>query len=133
MAHHKSAEKRIRANARKNFRNRTYLSTVRTAVKSFRTAVEAGQEGAKVQELFRHAQSMLARAAAKGMLHKNSVSRRVGRLTKVLQLVEKGEKIEPAIKKKSTSKKRPTAKAAVVKKAAAKKKTGAKKSSGKKS
>lgn len=135
MAHHKSAKKRIRANARKNSRNRTYLSSVRTAVKSFRTAVEGGQEGAKVQELFRNAQAMLARAAAKGMLHKNNVSRRVGRLTQMLHLLEKGEKVQPAIKKKSTAKKTPAAKAAAKKSTAstaAKKKTAAKKASSKK-
>lgn len=136
MAHHKSAKKRIRANARKNARNRTYMSSVRTAVKSFRAAVEGGQEGSKVQELFRNAQSMLAKAAAKGMLHKNNVSRRVGRLTQMLHLLEKGEKVQPAIKKKSTAKKAPAAKAAAAKKATAsassKKKTASKKAATKK-
>lgn len=133
MAHHKSAKKRIRSNARKNTRNRTYLSSVRTAVKAFRTAAEAGQEESIVLQLFRSAQSLLASAATKGVIHKNNASRKIGRLANMLKAMQAGEKVgAAAVAKKAAPKKTAAKKETATKSAAAKKKTAAKKSSAKK-
>ncbi len=94
MAHHKSAIKRIRRNNRANTRNRQYLSSVRTAVKKFRAAVLGAGQGsvdkAAVRPLFVEAQSMLAKAATKGILHKNNANRRIGRLSAMLRSAEAG-------------------------------------------
>ncbi len=95
MAHHKSAIKRIRRNNRANARNRQYLSSVRTAVKKFRAAVLGAGQGSvnkdAVRPLFVEAQSMLAKAATKGILHKNNASRRIGRLSAMLRSAEAGK------------------------------------------
>ena len=95
MAQHKSAIKRIRRNGRARVRNKQYLSTVKTAVKKFRLAVlGAGQgsvEKTTVRPLFVEAQMQLAKAAAKGLLHKNNVARRIGRLSAMLKSAEAGE------------------------------------------
>jgi small subunit ribosomal protein S20 len=69
--------------------NKSYLSSVKTAIKKFRTAAEGLKTGdvtepEKVQTLFVGAQSFIMKAANKGILHKNNASRRVSRLTKVL-------------------------------------------------
>lgn len=134
MAHHKSAKKRIRGNKRKNVRNRTYLSSVRTAVKSFRTALEGGQEKSKIAELFITAQSMLASAATKGILHKNNASRKIGRLANMLRNVETGKPATTTAKKKTTTRKSTSGgrKTATAAKAAKKKATAAKKAATKK-
>lgn len=85
MAHHKSAKKRTRANERKRDRNRSYLSSVRTAVKSFHQAASAGESQEDIAKLFQGAQSLLSKAATKGILHKNNASRRVARLAAVMR------------------------------------------------
>lgn len=85
MANHKSSEKRARNSERKRERNRQYLSSVRTAVKKLRVAMEAVRNGTlkdqgDVKNLLINAQSMLAKAAAKGVIHRKNASRRIGRL-----------------------------------------------------
>lgn len=95
MAHHKSAIKRIRRNERARVSNRQYLSAVKTAVKKFRFAVLGAGQGTfdktAVRPLFVSAQSMLAKAATKGVLHKNNAARRIGRLSAMLKSAEAGE------------------------------------------
>lgn len=80
MAHHKSAKKRILTNAKKRSRNQAYISSVRTAVKKLRTAAEKGIQ-AEVQTLLQDAQSLLHKAASRGLIHRNTASRKVARLT----------------------------------------------------
>ena len=84
MANHKSAKKRARQSERKKIQNKGYLSMVKTAVKSYQTAIEELKLGKGDKEktlgLFKTAQSALQKAATKGVLHKNNASRRVGRL-----------------------------------------------------
>ena len=95
MAHHKSAIKRIRRNDRARIRNRQYLSAVKTAVKKFRFAVLGAGQGTfdkgAVRPLFVNAQSLLAKAATKGVIHKNNASRRIGRLSAMLKSAEAGQ------------------------------------------
>ena len=85
MANHISSEKRARTSERKRQSNRQYLSSVRTAVKKFRGAIEGIQTGASTdleaaQKLFLSAQSALARAGVKGIIHTNNAARKIGRL-----------------------------------------------------
>ena len=120
MAHHKSAIKRIRRNNRANTRNRQYLSSVRTAVKKFRTAVLGAGQGsvdkAAVRPLFVAAQSMLAKAATKGILHKNNANRRIGRLSAMLRSAEAGAVASADVKATKKKANAPKAKAAPKKK-----------------
>ncbi|WP_041330952.1 30S ribosomal protein S20 [Roseiflexus castenholzii] len=81
MANTKSAEKRIRSNARRALRNKMYRSRVKTAIRKAERAIFAG---APEPELVREAMSLLDRAAVKGIIHKNNAARRKSRLAKKL-------------------------------------------------
>ncbi len=74
MATHVSAEKRIRQTARRTQVNRARLSRLRTFVKKVETAIAA-------RAAFAEAQPELHRGAQKGVLHKNSVARKLSRLS----------------------------------------------------
>lgn len=80
MANHKSAIKRIRQTAKRTERNRYVRSTMRTHIKRVRTAVEAGDKDLAKAELLL-AIKKIDKAASKGVIHKNQASRRVSRLT----------------------------------------------------
>jgi small subunit ribosomal protein S20 len=79
MANHKSAEKRIRQTEKRTAINRARKSRVRTFVKKVEVAIASGDKEA-AQSAFRLAQPELHRAASKGVLHKNTVARKLSRL-----------------------------------------------------
>ena len=79
MPHHKSAEKRLRQTATRTEINRARLSRVRTFVKKVETAIATGDKG-EAQSAFQLAQPELHRATTKGVLHKNTVARKLSRL-----------------------------------------------------
>ena len=79
MATHKSAEKRLRQTERRTAINRARISRVRTFVKKVESAIETGDKEA-AQAAFRLAQPELHRATTKGVLHKNTVARKLSRL-----------------------------------------------------
>ena len=79
MASHKSAEKRIRQTAKRTEINRSRLSRVRTFVKKVEMAIAGGDKEA-ARSAFQLAQPELHRAITKGVLHKNTVSRKLSRL-----------------------------------------------------
>ena len=81
MANTPQAKKRIRRNARRAEINGARLSRVRTLVKKVEAALEAGDKTA-AQTALVAAQPELARGVARGVLHKNTASRKFGRLTK---------------------------------------------------
>ena len=79
MPHHKSAEKRLRQTEKRTATNRARLSRVRTFVKKVESAISSGDKEA-AQSAFRSAQPELHRATTKGVLHKNTVARKLSRL-----------------------------------------------------
>ena len=81
MANTPQAKKRIRRNARRAEINGSRLSRVRTLVKKVESALETGDKAA-AQVALTAAQPELARGVARGVLHKNTASRKFGRLTK---------------------------------------------------
>ncbi len=83
MANTKSALKRIRSSARKRLRNRMVRSRARTYTKNALEAIASGQPDLAVATT-RQAISMLDRAAAKGVIHRNNAARRKSRLMKRL-------------------------------------------------
>ena len=80
MAHHQSAKKRIRRNARREAINGTRVSRIRTFVKRVETAIASGDKGA-AQAALKAAQPELHRGVAKGVVHKNTAARRLSRLS----------------------------------------------------
>ncbi|SLN21667.1 30S ribosomal protein S20 [Oceanibacterium hippocampi] len=79
MAHHKSALKRIRQTARRTEVNGARRSRIRTYVKKVEEAITTGDKDAASQAL-RVAQAELARGVSKGILRKNTASRKTSRL-----------------------------------------------------
>jgi small subunit ribosomal protein S20 len=79
MPHHRSAEKRLRQTEKRTVINRSRLSRVRTFVKKVETAIASGDKDA-AQSAFRLAQPEMHRATTKGVLHKNTVARKLSRL-----------------------------------------------------
>ena len=126
MANHKSAKKRARQNIVRNTRNRSARSTVRTAIKKFRTAIEEGTAKEALEPLFKSAQTLMSMAASKGLYHKNTASRTIGRLAVALNKQSDVKAAEPT-KKKATKKKSAAKKKATKKTTASKKKTSKKK------
>lgn len=79
MAHHLSALKRIRQNIKRAENNRARESRMKTFVKKVETALVAGQVD-EAQSALRVAESEMMKAVTKGVLHKNTASRKVSRL-----------------------------------------------------
>ena len=83
MANHKSALKRNKQNAIRSARNSHIRSTMRTFVKQVRTAVSEGNaEEAKVA--LERAVPFIDKAASKGVIHKATASRKISRLSKLV-------------------------------------------------
>ena len=79
MANHKSALKRIRQNGKRRLRNRWHRGLVRAQVKTFRTAVEAGDVETAHTEM-QKAIALVDHTRSRGVMHKNTASRKVSRL-----------------------------------------------------
>ena len=88
MANHKSAEKRNRQNKIRNARNTHIRSTMRTYVKKVRIAVAEGDQ-ANAQALLEKAVPCIDKAAAKGVIHKATASRKISRLAKLVNAMVK--------------------------------------------
>jgi len=70
MAHHKSAEKRIRQTSKRRLENRYYAKTTRNAIRELRA--ETSPEAAK--KSFVKVVSSIDRLAKRGYIHKNKAS-----------------------------------------------------------
>lgn len=79
MANHKDALKRIKQNDKRRMRNRAYRTNMRSQLKAFRAAVDAGDKDA-AQAALRSTTSVVQKLASKGVIHKNQAARRVARL-----------------------------------------------------
>ncbi len=83
MANTPQARKRIRRNERRAEINGARLSRIRTFVKKVEAAIAGGDKTAAADAL-KAAQPELARGVARGVLHKNTASRKFSRLTKAV-------------------------------------------------
>lgn len=83
MANTPQAKKRIRRNTRRAEINGARVSRIRTHVKKVESALAAGDKAAATAALSA-VQPELARGVAKGVLHKNTASRKFARLTKAV-------------------------------------------------
>lgn len=81
MPNIKSAERRMRVEAKANLRNRIIKSELKTIAKKFAAAVEAGNKDA-ASELYKEFTGALDKAALKGTLHKNTVNRKKAQISK---------------------------------------------------
>ena len=81
MANHKSAEKRVRQNIKRNEINRSNRSKLRTQIKKLRVALAANDKSGST-ELLDPTVSLIDKAANKGVIHRNTAARYKSRLTK---------------------------------------------------
>ena len=80
MANTASARKRIRQTERRTERNKARKSRMRTFVKKVEEALETGDKAAAAAALVA-AQPEMQRAAGKGVIHKNTIARKISRLS----------------------------------------------------
>jgi small subunit ribosomal protein S20 len=80
MANTASARKRIRQTIVRSARNQARLSRMRTFVKKVEAAISGGDRAAANAALIA-AQPEMQRAAGKGVIHKNTISRKLSRMT----------------------------------------------------
>lgn len=81
MANTPQARKRIRRNARRTEVNASRMSRIRTFTKKVELALTNGDATAAAAAL-REAQPEIMRGVSKGVLHKNTASRKVSRLAR---------------------------------------------------
>ncbi len=81
MATHKSAEKRSKQAEKRQDRNMAVKSKVKTQIKTVLSAVESKDKEAAANSLEKTI-PQIAKAAAKGIIHKRNASRKISRLTK---------------------------------------------------
>ena len=83
MANIKSQQKRILTNERRRLRNQSVKSALRTALRGFREAIDAGEKE-KAAELLATTNRKLDKAASKGVIHKNQAANKKSALTHAL-------------------------------------------------
>ncbi len=81
MANTPQAKKRIRRNANRALINGARVSRIRTFIKAVEAACALGQKD-EAADALRKAQPEMARGVARGVLHKNTASRKYSRLSK---------------------------------------------------
>lgn len=81
MAHHKSAKKRIRRNARQTVVNGDRRGQVRTSIKKVELAILSGDK-AEAATALRTAQPAIQKGVGGGVLHANTAARKLSRFSK---------------------------------------------------
>lgn len=81
MANIKSQKKRILTNEKARLRNKSVKSSLKTAVRRFHEAAEAG-DADKATAYAREASRKLDKAVSKGVIHKNQAANRKSSIAK---------------------------------------------------
>ena len=81
MANIKSQLKRIKTNEKARLRNKAVKSALKTAIRKFRTAADAGDRETALTEL-RNASRALDKATSKGVIHKNQAANKKSAMAK---------------------------------------------------
>jgi small subunit ribosomal protein S20 len=84
MAHSLSAKKRVRTTSRQTAVNIRRLSAVRTSIRKVETAIAAGDKP-QAQSAFQVAQPSMMSGAQKGVVSRNTMSRKISRLSKQIK------------------------------------------------
>ena len=87
MANHKSALKRARQNEIRRLRNKSMKTQTKNVTKSVRQAVNEKSIETARNELDA-AKSVIDKAAKKGVLHKNTASRKISRLSRLVAAID---------------------------------------------
>ena len=87
MANHKSAKKRIRRNEKFQFINKIRRTKVRTFIKRVENFI-SNNEKTKAQDALKAAQPEMHRSVSKGIFKKNTMSRKLSRLSNRIKLLK---------------------------------------------
>ena len=87
MANHKSALKRARQNEIRRMRNKSLKTQAKNVTKSVRQAVNEKSIETARSELDA-AKSVIDKAAKKGVIHKNTASRKISRLSRLVETID---------------------------------------------
>ncbi|MGA2409769.1 MAG: 30S ribosomal protein S20 [Candidatus Binataceae bacterium] len=90
---HPSAEKRFRQSVKRHLRNHAIKMRLRTITKGALEAIQGSDKEAAAAGL-RQAMKVLGKAASKGVIRKNTASRRIARLSKRLHKAHGAAKAE---------------------------------------
>ncbi len=80
MPNIKSAKKRVKVISVKTLQNKMFKNSLRTIVKKFNVAVEAGDKAA-AEVAYKDAVKKIDQAAARGILHKNNAAHKKSQFT----------------------------------------------------
>ena len=83
MANIKSAQKRIETSRRDASKNKSKKSEIKTYIKKFDEAIEAGNVD-QAREIFKHVDKRMKQAEAKNIMHKNKVAKTTSRLQRAI-------------------------------------------------
>ena len=83
MPNIKSAKKRVKVTEAKTLRNKMFRSQLKTDVKKYEAALEAG-DNELAKETYKAAVKRIDRACARGLMHKNTAAHKKSELTKKL-------------------------------------------------
>ena len=83
MPNIKSAKKRVRVTAAKTLQNKMVKTQLKTEIKKYNAALEAGDMEA-AQATYKAAVKKIDQAAARGIIHKNAAARKKSQFTKAL-------------------------------------------------
>ena len=87
MANHESAKKRVRRNEKVRVINHARKMRIRSEVKKVETAIAGGDYEA-ARAALRAAQPEMHRGVTKGILHRNTVSRKLSRLSRRIKALQ---------------------------------------------
>lgn len=99
-----SSLKRVRQTAKRAERNKSRRSALKSQIRTFLDAADTGKTDAASKE-FLAASALLDRAAAHGIIHKNTAGRRKSRLAKRMNALKAGGAKAPAKSTKPAAKK----------------------------
>ena len=86
MANHKSAIKRARQNEVRRLRNKSVKTKIKNVIKDLRLSVSETSKEETLKKLDM-AKSSIDRAAQKGVIHKKTASRKISRLSKLVNSI----------------------------------------------
>ena len=87
MANHKSSKKRILRNNKRNEVNSNRISRIRTYIKKVETEISSENKD-KANEAFKLAMPEIQRGVSKGLMHKNTASRKLSRLSNKIKSIK---------------------------------------------
>ena len=87
MANHKSSKKRILRNNKRNEFNSNRISRIRSYIKKVETEISSENKD-KANEAFKLAMPEIQRGVSKGLIHKNTASRKLSRLSNNIKKIK---------------------------------------------